>query len=96
MKTFLTLLVAITSLSAYTLVGVHAGCAICPETMFGWGLSSQCVPTGGDITRCEYQEHGTGSSLWCYFDSNGTLDISASSYYCSGGAETRNTCPNDC
>jgi hypothetical protein len=33
MKTFLTLLAAIISLSAYTLVGVHATCAICPTSM---------------------------------------------------------------
>ncbi|KIK76428.1 hypothetical protein PAXRUDRAFT_429621 [Paxillus rubicundulus Ve08.2h10] len=53
MKTFLTLLAAIISLSAYTLVGVHAKCAICPKTVAGAPLKSQCTQSGGDITRCQ-------------------------------------------
>ncbi|KIJ15162.1 hypothetical protein PAXINDRAFT_169327 [Paxillus involutus ATCC 200175] len=53
MKTFLTLLAAITSLSAYTLVGVHATCAICPPSTGGMSLAtgSGCTDSKG-ITTC--------------------------------------------
>ncbi|KIK78454.1 hypothetical protein PAXRUDRAFT_163963 [Paxillus rubicundulus Ve08.2h10] len=52
MKTFLTLLTAITSLSVYTLVGVHAaGCATCPASVSGMGVTGKCHPASG-VTRC--------------------------------------------
>ncbi|KAF8837439.1 hypothetical protein BDN67DRAFT_983246 [Paxillus ammoniavirescens] len=55
MKTFLTLLAAITSLSAYTLECVHAEvvCAICPDTMGGGFGHGECF-IGGVGTRCEW------------------------------------------
>ncbi|KAF8838354.1 hypothetical protein BDN67DRAFT_971632 [Paxillus ammoniavirescens] len=44
MKTFLTLLAVVTSLSAYTLVGVHASCAVCPQpTEANVWLKSTCT-----------------------------------------------------
>jgi hypothetical protein len=53
MKTFLTLLAAITYLSAYTLVGVYAKCAICPtSTGGGFNLVNKCTDTKG-VTTCE-------------------------------------------
>jgi hypothetical protein len=52
MKTFLTLLAAITSLSAYTFVGVHAECAICPDVLqSGESLSADCANVW-DETQC--------------------------------------------
>ncbi|KAF8838665.1 hypothetical protein BDN67DRAFT_971217 [Paxillus ammoniavirescens] len=55
MKTFLTLLAVITSLSAYTLVGVHAECPNCPKAL---GLSvtwlSSCTNADRSITSCSY------------------------------------------
>ncbi|KIK92798.1 hypothetical protein PAXRUDRAFT_146546 [Paxillus rubicundulus Ve08.2h10] len=51
MKTFLTLLAAITSFSAYTLVGVHGKCPISPTSLDGMGLRNQC--TVGGITACQ-------------------------------------------
>ncbi|KAF8834065.1 hypothetical protein BDN67DRAFT_976263, partial [Paxillus ammoniavirescens] len=80
MKNFLTLLAAITSLSAYTLVGVHAMCAVCPKSMSSSGLKSQCLTNGGERTRCQYPIKNTKAFLWCYFDSEGTLDSDQSSY----------------
>ncbi|KIK73842.1 hypothetical protein PAXRUDRAFT_167493 [Paxillus rubicundulus Ve08.2h10] len=52
MKTFFTLLATIMSLSAYTIVGVHANCAICPKAVGGAGFNSRCTQSNGDITRC--------------------------------------------
>ncbi|KAF8838195.1 hypothetical protein BDN67DRAFT_971883 [Paxillus ammoniavirescens] len=47
MKAFLTLLVAITSLSAHTLVGVHAKCAACPTTLKNNAVFvTQCAQKG--------------------------------------------------
>jgi hypothetical protein len=52
MKTLLTLVAAITSLSAYTLVGVHAAhCVNCDSYMAGADLHNKCI-TGG-VTICE-------------------------------------------
>ncbi|KAF8838259.1 hypothetical protein BDN67DRAFT_982667 [Paxillus ammoniavirescens] len=51
MKTFLTLLAAIASLSAHALVGVHAVpvalCYICPSSVNGHGLSTKCTDKHG-------------------------------------------------
>ncbi|KIK78066.1 hypothetical protein PAXRUDRAFT_775000 [Paxillus rubicundulus Ve08.2h10] len=52
MKTFFTLLATIISLSAYTIVGVHANCTICPKTVCSAGFNSKCTQSNGDITRC--------------------------------------------
>ncbi|KIJ07702.1 hypothetical protein PAXINDRAFT_173343 [Paxillus involutus ATCC 200175] len=52
MKAFLTLLAVITSLSAYTLAGVHAKCAYCPDILNGVMLSKRCV-NKKDVTTCE-------------------------------------------
>ncbi|KIK79849.1 hypothetical protein PAXRUDRAFT_160148 [Paxillus rubicundulus Ve08.2h10] len=62
MKTVLSLLAIITSLSAYTLVCVHAKCAMCPSTMYGWFLfdpggaycQSRYQPIGVDKITCPY------------------------------------------
>ncbi|KIJ10725.1 hypothetical protein PAXINDRAFT_172082 [Paxillus involutus ATCC 200175] len=56
MKTFLTLLAAITSLSAYTLVGVHALCPICPNTMNDVGLYNHCTLNGISQNRYKTPE----------------------------------------
>ncbi|KAF8835695.1 hypothetical protein BDN67DRAFT_404036 [Paxillus ammoniavirescens] len=66
MKTFLTLLAAIASLSAYTLVGVHANCALCPTTIEGRSFASRCADKAGKIT-CTYEQQGQ-SSRHCYYD----------------------------
>ncbi|KIK90685.1 hypothetical protein PAXRUDRAFT_831479 [Paxillus rubicundulus Ve08.2h10] len=55
MKTFLTLLAAITSLSAYTLVGVH-GCVTCPDHLKGKANLVTGCTDGSGVTSCEYQK----------------------------------------
>ncbi|KAF8839971.1 hypothetical protein BDN67DRAFT_981380 [Paxillus ammoniavirescens] len=55
MQFFLTLLASIASLSAYTLVGVHAltACTTCPSSVAGQALVSRCVDSKS-ITYCQY------------------------------------------
>ncbi|KIK80162.1 hypothetical protein PAXRUDRAFT_159379 [Paxillus rubicundulus Ve08.2h10] len=71
MKSFLTLFAAIISLGAYTLVGVHAGCAVCPTPSHeaGFKFRDQCI-TDGITTQCSrYQNNGpNGSFLYCYYN----------------------------
>ncbi|KIK72727.1 hypothetical protein PAXRUDRAFT_836385 [Paxillus rubicundulus Ve08.2h10] len=74
MKTFLTLLATISSLSTYTLVGVHAStkCAICPSSLNGAGLYYGCSYKGN--TACRYLISGTSQMIGCYYDdSKGTV-----------------------
>ncbi|KIK74148.1 hypothetical protein PAXRUDRAFT_176549, partial [Paxillus rubicundulus Ve08.2h10] len=53
MKT-LTLLAAITSFSAYTLVGVHAAkCVVCPFSAYSVSLRTACRYTSGGVTTCQ-------------------------------------------
>ncbi|KAF8837185.1 hypothetical protein BDN67DRAFT_973287 [Paxillus ammoniavirescens] len=89
MKTFLTLLAAITSLSAYTLVGVHAGCAICPTSLSGEKLYNVCA-TSGKITSCEYK-NGVVVKFHCYYHPDGTRD-KASDTGCLDNVDTGNDC----
>ncbi|KIJ06637.1 hypothetical protein PAXINDRAFT_20170 [Paxillus involutus ATCC 200175] len=96
MKNFLTLLAAIASLSAYTLVGVHAACATCPKTMSGgWGWLFLFDP-GDAYRQGRYQKNRKGASLWCYYDSNANLNTDRSSAGCGGGAKKTSTCPKGC
>jgi len=53
MQFFLTLLASIASLSAYTLVGVHAVCALCPSNVAGEWNTKTCVGKLG-YTYCHY------------------------------------------
>ncbi|KAF8836380.1 hypothetical protein BDN67DRAFT_1014748 [Paxillus ammoniavirescens] len=70
MKTFLTLLTAITSLSAYTLMGVHAGCPICLTSVGGAAFRNRCTVNG--LTACQYQvmekNKPPGAVIYCYYD----------------------------
>ncbi|KIK96524.1 hypothetical protein PAXRUDRAFT_138237 [Paxillus rubicundulus Ve08.2h10] len=66
MKTFLTLLVAITSLSASTLVGVHAECAVCPPTLGDAAPYTACTQDG--ITACGRYKKTGGSKVRCYYN----------------------------
>ncbi|KAF8839580.1 hypothetical protein BDN67DRAFT_969786 [Paxillus ammoniavirescens] len=61
MKTFLTLLAAITYLSAYTLVGVHATCAVCTPAVDGISLTGTCTNNKG-ITSEQVPEEGANES----------------------------------
>ncbi|KIK77090.1 hypothetical protein PAXRUDRAFT_835120 [Paxillus rubicundulus Ve08.2h10] len=70
MKTFVTLLATLASLSAYTIVGVHAQCITCRSSMDGAALHDTCIT--GDVTTCEY-ENQAGLSFYCYYDSQGSL-----------------------
>ncbi|KAF8840008.1 hypothetical protein BDN67DRAFT_676803 [Paxillus ammoniavirescens] len=91
MKTFLTLLTAITSLSAYTLVGVHAKCPNCPAAVGGVNLHYKC--TIADTTTCQYQKTGRMiKNLSCYYSTNGSLN-SGSDASCPKTVQTGNTCP---
>ncbi|KAF8835379.1 hypothetical protein BDN67DRAFT_975356, partial [Paxillus ammoniavirescens] len=57
MQFFLTLLASIASLSAYTLVGVHAltACTTCPSSIGGRALVSRCV-NNKSVTYCQTRE----------------------------------------
>ncbi|KIJ04982.1 hypothetical protein PAXINDRAFT_21738 [Paxillus involutus ATCC 200175] len=72
MKTFLTLLVAITSLSAYTLVGVHAKtkCATCPETVNNGsdGLEDSCYQNSGAYRQNRYGSKTGPEGFRCYYN----------------------------
>ncbi|KAF8835531.1 hypothetical protein BDN67DRAFT_975214 [Paxillus ammoniavirescens] len=67
---------AITSLSAYTLMGVHAKCPICPTSVDGMELRNQCTVEG--LTACQYQviiSNGLpGAAIYCYYDGHGRLN----------------------
>ncbi|KAF8838456.1 hypothetical protein BDN67DRAFT_971496 [Paxillus ammoniavirescens] len=64
MQFFLTLL-AIASLGVHTLVGVHAiQCAICPKSIDGEALSSQCTDKYGSGTTCKYVSSWTTCSYY--------------------------------
>ncbi|KIK74032.1 hypothetical protein PAXRUDRAFT_836090 [Paxillus rubicundulus Ve08.2h10] len=88
MRTFLTL-AAITSLSAYTLVGVHAKCAICPSKVDGRSSTSRCTSSTG-ITTCRYEPAGQ-SGRYCYYNNQGVLQQDSSSK-CPASANTGNNC----
>ncbi|KAF8835693.1 hypothetical protein BDN67DRAFT_974997 [Paxillus ammoniavirescens] len=89
MKTFLTLLAAITSLSAYTLVGVHANCAVCPTSIDGRQLANRCIDEAG-TTICQYEKQSK-SSRHCYYK-NGAFQ-QGSNYLCPDNVEMGNACP---
>ncbi|KIK81478.1 hypothetical protein PAXRUDRAFT_756784 [Paxillus rubicundulus Ve08.2h10] len=92
MKTFLTLLAAITSLSAYTLVGVHA-CPVCPHVN-DQSAKAKCVSS--DLkTSCTYN-HGIHASqdLTCIYGLRGSLIAGSSSPSCPKTTLTTSTyCP---
>ncbi|KIK78398.1 hypothetical protein PAXRUDRAFT_834581 [Paxillus rubicundulus Ve08.2h10] len=74
MKTFLTLLAAITFLSAHTHVGVHAACAICPSVMGGMNLAEECTQTTTDgFTTCQYLKSKSLPFRFCQFDTVGAI-----------------------
>ncbi|KIK92074.1 hypothetical protein PAXRUDRAFT_830300 [Paxillus rubicundulus Ve08.2h10] len=66
MRLFATLLASIVSLSAYTLVNVHAGCAICPPAVANKSLLSHCTNSFGD-TFCYYDSDGK----YCSYEEDG-------------------------
>ncbi|KIK84894.1 hypothetical protein PAXRUDRAFT_831979 [Paxillus rubicundulus Ve08.2h10] len=92
MRAFLTLLVAITSLSTYTHVGVYATCASCPNSIGGARLNEACRASANAITRCRYTKK-PGSFIYCYYDQNGALDSSRSTTGCKGTTPTTSNCP---
>ncbi|KIK73144.1 hypothetical protein PAXRUDRAFT_836315 [Paxillus rubicundulus Ve08.2h10] len=92
MKTFLTLLAAMTSLSAYTLVGVHATCATCPPSAGDLALATRCVDNNG-ITICNYEKAGI-TSRHCYYNNKGEFQ-KGSSPLCKSNVQTT-TCPSLC
>ncbi|KAF8838664.1 hypothetical protein BDN67DRAFT_971213 [Paxillus ammoniavirescens] len=90
MKTFLTLLAVITSLSAYTLVGVHAGCAHCPKTLSsGASLTSSCTNADRSITSCVYASGK--STLNCAYTSKGVIK-KGSNVACPASVHTDGPC----
>ncbi|KIK77182.1 hypothetical protein PAXRUDRAFT_392261 [Paxillus rubicundulus Ve08.2h10] len=85
MKTFLTLLSAITSLSVCTLqvVGVYGQkCAACPVSVGGRTLNNECLGSNS-ITKCEYQKSQGGQTHYCHYDKSG-----------SGTGKSDASCPN--
>ncbi|KIK74675.1 hypothetical protein PAXRUDRAFT_528806 [Paxillus rubicundulus Ve08.2h10] len=74
MKTFLVLLTTITSLSAYTLVGVQADCPVCPPSMGGVKLHDGCTSNGDTV--CWYQlTNQEGSFRFCEYEWSGILKL---------------------
>ncbi|KAF8837250.1 hypothetical protein BDN67DRAFT_973233 [Paxillus ammoniavirescens] len=91
MKTFLTLLTVITSLSAYTLVGVHARCPNCPATVGGVKLTSKCI--SGGTTSCKYKTNVRMSpDLACSYNNLGYLN-DGSDTPCAKYVKMGTTCP---
>ncbi|KAF8837730.1 hypothetical protein BDN67DRAFT_170727 [Paxillus ammoniavirescens] len=71
MRTFLTLLVTIISLSAYTLAGVPTQCAMCPHKLLDLGQSilvREC--TGEGTTTCMYKQTAKPQTpnFFCHYD----------------------------
>ncbi|KIK80428.1 hypothetical protein PAXRUDRAFT_238458 [Paxillus rubicundulus Ve08.2h10] len=62
MRFFLAFIASIASLSDYTLVDVHAGCAVCPSKVANESLVGHCVDQYGD-TICYYLV-----GIDCYYD----------------------------
>ncbi|KIK93791.1 hypothetical protein PAXRUDRAFT_828617 [Paxillus rubicundulus Ve08.2h10] len=89
MKTFLTLLAGIISLSAYTLLGVHAKCAICPYTVNAQTLVGSC-PTDHKYTACRYG-NGVVPKYNCFYKPNGARDADSDSA-CPDNTNTGNDC----
>ncbi|KAF9220762.1 hypothetical protein BS17DRAFT_786499 [Gyrodon lividus] len=88
MQFLLTFLAAITSLSTYALVGVHADpatqCAACPSSVDGLQLQRKCYLSGGESeepsTTCYYGDVPIGDS--CSYNANGYLVESAGMKNC--------------
>ncbi|KIK80634.1 hypothetical protein PAXRUDRAFT_833411 [Paxillus rubicundulus Ve08.2h10] len=89
MKTFLTLLAVITYLNAYTLVGVHAKCAICPSSWGDVWLRSRCTRNG--TTNCVYQQKGA-LDISCHYNDKGSLLNESSHQWCPQLVETGYGC----
>ncbi|KIK73545.1 hypothetical protein PAXRUDRAFT_178145 [Paxillus rubicundulus Ve08.2h10] len=70
MKTSLTRLIVTISLSAYTLVGVHAKCPLCPASVGGVALTKRCT-NSGTYRQSRYQKLPVGPGGWirhCEYD----------------------------
>ncbi|KIK75689.1 hypothetical protein PAXRUDRAFT_835584 [Paxillus rubicundulus Ve08.2h10] len=99
-KIFLTLLAAITSLSAYAFLGVHAEIAqctqICPPYVGNSPLNIQCTAKDG-ATACQYQmQRVGGQDFYCYWDTTGKLQSGRSDTRCPLKVQTvtGNDCPS--
>ncbi|KAF8838082.1 hypothetical protein BDN67DRAFT_126719 [Paxillus ammoniavirescens] len=66
MRFFLTLLASIASLSTYTLMGVHAECAVCPPKVEGTSLVTHCLHASGN-THCFYDNF----KKFCLYNGDG-------------------------
>ncbi|KAF8839204.1 hypothetical protein BDN67DRAFT_970427 [Paxillus ammoniavirescens] len=96
MKTFLTLLTAIAPLSAHTLVGVRAKCAICPSSVGGkkFELVDKCTDRMGVTTSCEYRYEVEPRS--CKWDAKGVI-VSGSDHSCPHNVKLGNdNCHSTC
>ncbi|KIK76366.1 hypothetical protein PAXRUDRAFT_436288 [Paxillus rubicundulus Ve08.2h10] len=97
MKTFLTLLAAIASLSAYTLVGVHAlKCAICPSSLRGILEGTKCASHTSEVnTYCVYNRNiDPLIAKSCRYGPNGSLLTQFSDPSCpTKVAMTSTDCP---
>ncbi|KAF8838452.1 hypothetical protein BDN67DRAFT_971490 [Paxillus ammoniavirescens] len=91
MQFLLTFLAAITSLSTYTLVGVHADtatqCAGCPSQVEGQAFDRKCYNGGIDgktpNTVCYYKYgYQSASSAYCRYDEEGNNVQGSGLYSC--------------
>ncbi|KIK92338.1 hypothetical protein PAXRUDRAFT_830046 [Paxillus rubicundulus Ve08.2h10] len=66
------LIVSIASLSAYTLVGVHATkCAVCPKGVVDKATVTRCIGKYNDNTTCYYSS--SQKQATCDYDVDGHL-----------------------
>ncbi|KAF8833260.1 hypothetical protein BDN67DRAFT_790629 [Paxillus ammoniavirescens] len=92
MQFFSTLLASIASLSAYTLVGVHAGfCAYCPADVAGEWNTGYCRDTSSR-THCNY----LSDEVTCVYTSSGERYSSGSFFKCPRSVEVYEGSCNPC
>ncbi|KAF8837171.1 hypothetical protein BDN67DRAFT_228853 [Paxillus ammoniavirescens] len=89
---FLTLLVSIASLSAYTLAGVHAQCVSCPSKVSNQPSSGRCQDKSGG-THCLYGgAQSNPVKLHCYYDNKGKLSSASANTNCPSKLAPGNAC----
>ncbi|KIK73324.1 hypothetical protein PAXRUDRAFT_836275 [Paxillus rubicundulus Ve08.2h10] len=90
---FLTLLASTASLSAYTLVGVHAqpGCTNCPAVVNGVPLYDMCIDSKAKTTYCNF---GLVHLKWvyCHYNEHGDLTAASKGASCPSPMRLNHSC----
>ncbi|KIK78033.1 hypothetical protein PAXRUDRAFT_834750 [Paxillus rubicundulus Ve08.2h10] len=89
----LTLLASIASLSAYTLVAVHAqpGCTDCPVKVSGVPLFAACVNSKTKTTQCSLSSY-LPSWIGCDYDEHGALSAASQGASCPSPMNLHHGC----